>query len=211
MPFFIKIITIFLAHNKILNYNNGGEFMSSLTTKKAIFYALKDLLKTRPFNKITINDIAKHCNINRQTFYYHFLDKEDLVEWICKEEMKTILDNQDNNATWQDKFLSVFILMQKEQGFISNLYHSVSIEILRTSLYRLVYPIIYEEIKNIAASENMAEEEKAFITDFYKYAFVAIVLDWVKNDMQENPKVIVAKVSNLVTGTIKHACLSLKL
>ncbi len=185
--------------------------MSSLTTKKAISYALKDLLKTHSFNKITINDIAKHCNINRQTFYYHFLDKEDLVEWICKEEMGTILDKQDNNVTWQDKFLSVFILMQKEQVFISNLYHSVSIEILRTSLYRLVYPIIYEEIKNIAASENMAEEEKTFITDFYKYAFVAIVLGWVKSDMQEDPKVIVAKVSNLVTGTIKHACLSLKL
>lgn len=32
--------------------------MSSLTTKKAISYALKDLLKTNPFSKITINDIA---------------------------------------------------------------------------------------------------------------------------------------------------------
>ena len=88
----------------------AGEFMSSLTTKKAISYALKDLLKTNPFSKITINDIAASCNINRQTFYYHFLDKEDLVEWICKEEMGTILDKQDNNVTWQDKFLSVFIL-----------------------------------------------------------------------------------------------------
>ena len=65
----------------------AGEFMSSLTTKKAISYALKDLLKTNPFSKITINDIAASCNINKQTFYYHFLDKEDLVEWICKEEM----------------------------------------------------------------------------------------------------------------------------
>ena len=54
--------------------------MSSLTTKKAIYYALKELLKEQPFNKITINDIAKQSNINRQTFYYHFIDKEDLVE-----------------------------------------------------------------------------------------------------------------------------------
>ena len=32
----------------------------------------------------------------------------------------------------------------------------------------------------------------------------------IKNDMQEDPKMIVNKVSNLVTGTIKHACIDMK-
>ena len=180
--------------------------MSSLTTKKAIYYALKELLKEQPFNKITINDIAKQCNINRQTFYYHFIDKEDLVEWICKEEMGSILNAKNINKTWEEKFLSVFTLMLSEKSFITNIYHSVSLEILWDNLYRLVYPIIYAEIDKISQKENIEEQEKIFITDFYKYAFVAIVLDWVKNDMQEDPKVIVDKVSDLVTGTIKHAC-----
>ncbi len=184
--------------------------MSSLTTKKAMYYALKELLKEQPFNKITINDIAKQCNINRQTFYYHFMDKEDLVEWICKEEIGYILNTKNTNKTWEEKFLSVFTLMLNEKIFITNIYHSVSLEILRDSLYRLVYPIIYEEIDKISQKENVEEKEKVFITDFYKYAFVAIVLDWVKNDMQEDPKVIVDKVSNLVTGTIKHACVAMK-
>lgn len=187
-----------------------GEFMSSLTTKKAISYALKDLLKTNPFSKITINDIAASCNINRQTFYYHFLDKEDLVEWICKEEIGSVLDNQDTIKSWQEKFLSIFALMLKEKNFIINIYHSVSLEILRESLYRLVYPIMYEEIANISKGYQLSEKDKCFITDFYKYAFVAIVLDWVKNDMTEEPRIIVDKVSTLVSGTILHACLSLK-
>ena len=100
--------------------------------------------------------------------------------------------------------------MLSEKDFITNIYHSVSLEILRDSLYRLVYPIIYEEIDKISQKENVLEKEKVFITDFYKYAFVAIVLDWVKNDMQEDPKEIVNKVSNLVTGTIKHACVAMK-
>ncbi len=56
--------------------------MSGLTTKKAIAYTFKDLLKEKPFNKITINDIANKCDINRQTFYYHFQDIRDLIEWI---------------------------------------------------------------------------------------------------------------------------------
>ena len=184
--------------------------MSSLTTKKAISYALKDLLKERPFNKITVNDIAKNCNINRQTFYYHFIDKEDLIEWICKEEMSGVLEKQKEDIPWQEKFLAVFMLMQKEKVFVTNIYHSVSLEILRQNLYRLVYPIIYKEIDKISKADNLLEQDKVFITDFYKYAFVAIVLEWIKNDMVEEPQIIVDKVSNLVTGTIKHACIALK-
>ena len=35
------------------------------------------------FFGITVNDIANKCDINRQTFYYHFQDIRDLIEWIC--------------------------------------------------------------------------------------------------------------------------------
>ena len=48
--------------------------MSKSTTKKAIAFALKDLLSEKPLDKITINDIAEDCGINRMTFYYHFKD-----------------------------------------------------------------------------------------------------------------------------------------
>lgn len=68
--------------------------MSSLTTKKAIAYSFKSLLKEKPFNKITINDIANNCDINRQTFYYHFQDIQDLTEWICIREVDKILNNR---------------------------------------------------------------------------------------------------------------------
>ena len=56
----------------------------------------KDLLKEKPFNKITVNDIANKCDINRQTFYYHFQDISDLIEWICIDEVDNILEKKDN-------------------------------------------------------------------------------------------------------------------
>ena len=48
--------------------------MSKSTTKLAIAFAFKELLLEKPLNKITINDIAEKCEMNRQTFYYHFHD-----------------------------------------------------------------------------------------------------------------------------------------
>ena len=183
--------------------------MSSLTTKRAIAYAFKDLLKEKAFNKITVNDIAKECDINRQTFYYHFQDIRDLVEWTCLDEVDNILKKKDECERWEEKFLLIFEIMKDEKVFVKNIYHSVSSEILRNNLYRLVYPIIYDEIVEKSKGRNLREEDKKFITDFYKYAFVSIVLNWIDNGMNENPEEIVSKVSNLVTGTINHACLSM--
>ena len=48
-----------------------------------------------------------------------------------------------------------------------------------------------------------------FIADFYKYAFVSIVPDWIDKGMIENPELIVLKVINLITGTINHACMAM--
>ncbi len=36
--------------------------------------------------------------------------------------------------------------MEEEKIFVKNIYYSVSVEVLRSNLYRLVYPIIYSEI-----------------------------------------------------------------
>ena len=55
----------------------------SQVTKRALEASLKHLLLQKPLNKITINDIAEDCGINRMTFYYHFKDIYDLVEWGC--------------------------------------------------------------------------------------------------------------------------------
>ena len=182
--------------------------MSKLTTKRAIGYAFKDLLKEKSFNKITITDIANNCAINRQTFYYHFQDIKDLVEWLCIDEVDNILNKNDECEKWEDKFLMIFKVVLKEKEVVENIYHSVSVEVLRTNLYRLVYPIIYSEIVEEYKGKNLREEDKKFITDFYKYAFVSIVLDWIDKGMIENPEIIVLKVSNLITGTINHACLA---
>ena len=56
------------------------------TTKRALEASLKKLLLRKPLNKITINDITEDCGVNRMTFYYHFKDIYDLVDWILVED-----------------------------------------------------------------------------------------------------------------------------
>ena len=117
--------------------------MSSLTTKKAIASSLKELLLEKPLTKITINDITKRCDINRQTFYYHFQDITDLVEWICLTDADKVLKDNKTYDTWQEGFLSIFKILKEDKPFVINIYHSVSLETLNRYLYKVVYPLLY--------------------------------------------------------------------
>ena len=51
-------------------------------TKNALAASMKKLMRMRPFEKISVSDICNDCGINRKSFYYHFRDKYDLVNWI---------------------------------------------------------------------------------------------------------------------------------
>lgn len=183
--------------------------MSGLTTKKAIARAFKELLAQRPFNKITINDIALECDINRQTFYYHFTDIIDLVEWICIEDAEKALSANKTYNTWQEGFLSIFKLMKNDEIFIKNIYKNVSLELLLEYLYKLVYPLIYNVVDEKALGLVVREDDKVFIADFYKSAFVALVLKWIKNGMVEDPELIIKRLSVLIEGTIEHSLTNL--
>ena len=50
-------------------------------TKQLLAQSLQELMATAPLEKISVNDIVDHANVGRNTFYYHFEDKYDLVNW----------------------------------------------------------------------------------------------------------------------------------
>ena len=64
----------------------------SLLTEKALAASLKKLLEKKTLDKITVKDITDDCGVNRQTFYYHFHDVYDWVEWIFTEEAKKFMN-----------------------------------------------------------------------------------------------------------------------
>lgn len=51
------------------------------STKELILSSLYDLLRERPYEKITVTAIVRNCGISQRTFYHHFKDKHDLMEW----------------------------------------------------------------------------------------------------------------------------------
>ena len=178
--------------------------MSDLT-KRALEQSLKNLLLQKPLSKITISDIADDCGINRMTFYYHFKDIYDLIEWSCEEDARKALEGKKTYDTWQQGLLQIFEAVQENKVFILNVYRSISREQVENYLYKLTYQLLIGVVHEQAEGMSVREEDQDFIATVYKYAFVGLMLDWIKNDMKADPAVIVDRLAAVIHGNVAAA------
>ena len=185
----------------------------SQVTKRALEQSLKNLLLKKPLTKITINDIAEDCGINRMTFYYHFKDIYDLVEWSCLEDARRALEEKKTHDTWQQGLLQIFEAVRQNKPFILNVYHCVDREQVERYLRPPVDHLILGVIDEQTAAMTVRDEDKAFIAQVYGYIFIGIMLDWIRQGMKSDYTdiwknmciTIHGNITNSIQNFTKHA------
>lgn len=93
----------------------------------------------------------------------------------------------------------------ENKTFIMNVYHSVSREQVEIYLYKVTYNLLIGVVEEKAEEMRVREEDKQFIANFFKFAFVGLMLDWIKNGMKEDPQQIIDRLSTLIQGDITKA------
>ena len=177
----------------------------SQVTKRALEQSLKNLLLKKPLNKITVADIADDCGINRMTFYYHFKDIYDLVEWSCLEDAKRALEEKKTYDTWQQGLLQIFEAVQENKPFIMNVYRCVHAEQVEKYLQPLVDGLLLGVLDEESRGMTIRDEDKQFIAQVYSYIFIGLMLDWIKDNMREDPRQIVERLARLIKGSMAAA------
>ena len=177
----------------------------SQVTKRALEASLKSLLLQKPLSKITVTDITEDCGINRMTFYYHFKDIYDLVEWCCQEDASRALAGKKTYETWQQGLLQIFEAVRENKPFILNVYRSVSREQVENYLFKVTYALLDGVVEEQAQGMSVRQEDKAFLATLYQYMFVGLMLDWIKNDMKGDPQAIVSRLELAIQGSIRAA------
>lgn len=174
-------------------------------TKIALGESLKKLIRTKRLEKITINDLTTDCGVSRMAFYYHFQDIYDLVEWVCVEDGKKALQDKKTYDTWQEGMSQIFDAVLDNKEFILNVCRSIGRERVERYLYKFTYDMIREVVEGKCYGKGLTEKQKDFMTDFYKYAFVGVILDWIDHGMKEDYEEIVENMSIMLHGNIVHS------
>lgn len=174
-------------------------------TKQILEESLKKLMLQKPLDKITIRDLTEDCGISRMAFYYHFKDIYDLVEWSCLEDATHALAGKKTYDTWSEGLVQIFDAVYENKPFILNAYRCISRDQIESFLFHLTSDLLMNVVEEKAEGTSISEEDRRFIADFYKYSFVGLMLDWIKQGMKEDYQEIVQRIYTTMHGNIANS------
>jgi len=175
------------------------------TTKRTLSETLKKILQEKSLDKVTVVDIVEVSAINRQTFYYHFKDIYDLVEWSCLEDAQKALKEKKTYDTWQEGLLQIFYAVRENKPFIMNVYHCVDRAQVEKYLTPLTDELLMGVIEEKSRGVQVRSEDKEFIARIFSYCFIGMMLDWIRDDMKEQPEIIVDKLALVLKDAVTNA------
>ena len=174
-------------------------------TKQILEESLKKLMLQKPLDKITIRDLTEDCGISRMAFYYHFKDIYDLVEWSCLEDATRTLAGKKTYDTWSEGLVQIFDVVYENKPFILNAYRCISRDQIESFLFHLTSDLLMNVVEEKSDGTSISEEDRRFIADFYKYSFVGLMLDWIKQGMKDDYVDLAHKISITIHGSLTHS------
>ena len=151
------------------------------TTKNAIRKGFLDLLEQRPLDKISVVDIADHCGVNRNTFYYYYCDIYALVREVLETELDRVLNAPPLCTSWYQLMMRAAAFMRANRRAVYHLYQSSQRDLL------------------------VAETDVQSIAALYTATLVGLLQSWLHYGMKHDEEQFVERVTRLTEGTLRHA------
>lgn len=163
----------------------------STITKKTIVLAFKNVMMRKSFDKITVQDITKECGLNRQTFYYHFEGRNDLMNWIYYNEVFLPFVELLMEDNYYDSFLLMFKIMYNERDFYKNVFSNLSDNSFKDYLYSILESLV----------ESIFKQKKESIdVCFYAHGLFGIITTWIKKEMPFSPEELTSQITHILSN-----------
>lgn len=160
-----------------------------LRTKKAIEDAFFIELETKDFDHLTVAEICKRAMVKRTTFYAHFDDKFQLLEYSINnmldqfdiKELRSF-NLADSINYYDDSFALIFDFMERNQGKLYSVIkgnsNSIVVDIFRRNLAKEIKDRIDRWIEN----NRTICMPSAIIAEFFAGSIVALGVGWIQNE-----------------------------
>lgn len=176
--------------------------MTKNYTKNLIKNEFMNLLDKKTLDSITVTELAKNCEIERKTFYYHYENLEQLIKEIFESELDKVIEEFNEKLSWEDSFIlaSRFILDNKRA--IMHMYQSDYKVDVEKYVFSMAGEVITKYVRHLSKDTNAKEIDKKLISYFYQCALSSALIQWIATDMQTDPVVITNRLGKLMDGNI---------
>ena len=174
------------------------------STKEALANALRQMMTIKPIAKITVKDLVELCGVNRQTFYYHFDDVYDLLEWVFEEDANRVLPREVVYDHWMQDVMLFMDYLQENSSFTLNVYNSDS------RLYMLQY--LEGKMENcirsfaviVSEGRNIARQDFEFVVKFYAKLAIGFISQWLDMGMQLPQEITKERILHSMEDSVEN-------
>ena len=158
-------------------------------------------MANQPFEKLSVSDITNNCSLHRQTFYYHFEDKYELLDWIVYKELIEPLVDGFSFDNMYERFIRLFTTMVDEKKFYLN-----ALKIDVNDMSRYINHLAYDQFmvvidcleKNSGIKSNY--NENMMFAEFLGYGFVGVVFGWTQRGMKDSPEEMTMRLERIINN-----------
>lgn len=170
-------------------------------TKQLIKNVLMDLCQKYSFRKISVQKIAQEAGINRQTFYYHFTDKYDLLRWVYYEDCLRYLDPPSLSLdNWEEQALKMLKAIAEQKEFYTSTVLSDQ-KILQKEFIAIIQQSFIKIFEQMDEEKQLSTTDKLFYARFFSYGCSGVLINWITRGYLETPMEIAMQLFRLAKDT----------
>ena len=179
-------------------------------TKRALATALKELMEELPFDKINVAHICERCDMNRKSFYYHFKDKYDLVNWIFDTEIISFMQSYSSSTELSERaevILEICRYFYENRSFYSKALKIEGQNSFSEHFRECILPLLRFRLTHL--NNDFADDD--FALNFFTDATVCTMERWLLDKNCMPPEQFVSSLLSIIQRSAETLSRELKL
>jgi len=160
--------------------------------------ALEIIMQTKAFSKISVTDITNISGVSRQTFYRHFKDIYDMVNWIHAERTQLSIDIFAETNDVVESFYIIFTMMQRYKNF-----YRYAITLEGPNSFSDYYSEAFIHACKNHIGETDLNEEILFAICFWAEGATKLIVKWIRSNMEMSPKTFASYLYKSIPNNLK--------
>jgi probable dihydroxyacetone kinase regulator len=166
--------------------------------------SMKKLACGEPVEKITIKEITDMAGVIRPTFYNHFQDKFELIEWIIRTELLEPIKPLISNGMVEEGMVLLFSNIERDRTFYMHVvklegpvtFHSIA----QKCVGEILLEVIREQMTGDHAKHKWLTPE--VIAGYYAQTMCFAAEEWIKQGMSVSPRELAAAYQYIITHSM---------
>lgn len=156
-------------------------------TKKLLSDSLKKLLNKKTLKKITVKDVVTECGLTRQTFYYHFQDMYELLDWTFSDIVKTAL-NGSEGSNREESYKNLFLYIQENKSLFISTLKCIGREHFENAIYPQLFAYNKDYIIKLSfdKGKNIPKKKIDLLANLQTISLISILISWLNDNKKQD-------------------------